>query len=190
VSEIRLSSRPVSGPLGWSSRAPGGRPSAVHPCGVQPSGVGPRPSGRVRLLPAQAVALGTQVEKAGTRATLPKSRWSVGGRWRTRAAGLGAGRGDHACPLSDQAGRAGGRSARRGRLRGGHGSRLQRGDGSRRAAGVLGWVRDHGGWSSPRLTPGRGGPGGARGGAGGDGRAAPARPKPAANAPGSLPAAL
>jgi hypothetical protein len=35
-----------------------------------------------------------------------------------------------------------------------------------------------------------GGPGGATGGAGGDGRAAPARPKPAASAPGSLPAAL
>jgi hypothetical protein len=69
---------------------------------------GPRPSGRVRLLPAQAVALGTQVEKAGTRATPPKSRWSVGGWWWTRAAGFGAGRGDRACPLSDQAGRAGG----------------------------------------------------------------------------------
>jgi hypothetical protein len=85
----------------------------------------PRRSGRVRLLPPQAVALGTQVEEAGTRATLPKSRWSVGGRW-GRAAELRAGRGGRACPLSDQAGQAGVRSAHRGRLRGGHGSRLQR----------------------------------------------------------------
>jgi hypothetical protein len=66
------------------------------------------------------------VAEAGTRATLPKSRWLVGGRWRTRAAGLGAGRGGRACPLSDQAGQAGVRSARRGRRRGGRGSRRQR----------------------------------------------------------------
>jgi hypothetical protein len=90
VSGIRLSSRPVSGHLGSSSSGSGGRPSAVHPssvqpsavhpCGVQPSGVCPRPSGRVRIL-----------GRGGrTRATLPKWRWSVGGRWRTRAAGLGA----------------------------------------------------------------------------------------------------
>jgi hypothetical protein len=61
ASGIRLSSRPVSGHLGSSSRGSGGRTAAVqlsgvqlsgvHPCGVQPSGVCPRRSGRVRLLP-------------------------------------------------------------------------------------------------------------------------------------------
>jgi hypothetical protein len=63
------------------------------------------------------------VAEARTRVTLPKSRWSLAGRWRSRAAGLGAGRGGRACPLSDPAGQAGARSARRRRLRGGHGSR-------------------------------------------------------------------
>jgi hypothetical protein len=65
-----------------------------------------------------------------------------------------------------------------------------RGGCTRRVAAVLGWVRDHGAWSSPSPNARVGGPGGATGRAGGDGRAAPARPKPAANAPGSLPAAL
>jgi hypothetical protein len=74
----------------------------------------------------RAVDARSTVEEAGRRATLPKSRWSVGGRWRTRAAGLGAGRGGRACPLRDQAGQAGVPSARGGRLRGGRGSRLQR----------------------------------------------------------------
>jgi hypothetical protein len=67
---------------------------------------------------------------------------------------VGAGRGGRACPLSDQAGQAGVRSARRGRLRGGHGSRRQREVAACRVAAVLGWVRDHGGWSSSSLTPG------------------------------------
>ena len=125
--------------------------SGVHPCGVQPSGVCPRRSGRVRLLPLRRwrwgpgrggratlttgtggglVASGpstarSTVAEVGTRATLPKSRWS-GGVGADRAAGLGAGRGGRACPLSDQAGQAGVRSAHRGRVRGGHGCRLQR----------------------------------------------------------------
>jgi hypothetical protein len=87
-------------------------------------------------------------------ATLPKSRWSLAGRWRSRAAGLGAGRGGRVCPLSDPAGQAGARSARGGRLRGGHGSR------QREVAAPAAWlpssagVRDHGGWSSPSLTAG------------------------------------
>jgi len=190
ASGIRLSGRPVSGHLGSSSRASGGRtaavhpsrvqPSAVHPCGVQPSAVCPRRSGRVRLLPLRRWR-GDQVEVAGrpwppepveapvaaepstarstvaearTRARLPTSRWSVGVRWRTRAAGLGAGRG------------------------------------SRRVAAVIGLgARPR--WVVVAEPDGRvGGPGGARGGAGGDGRAAPARPKPTASVPGSLPAAL
>jgi hypothetical protein len=168
----------------------------------------PRPSGHVRILPLRrwstTVTTGTgggpvaaepstarsTVEEAGTRATLPKSRWSVGGRWRTRAAGLGVGRGGRACPLSDQAGQAGVRSPSR-RLRCGHGSRLQR-EVAAPATWLAssGWVRDHGAWSSPSLTPGRAAPEGPLGRAGGDRRAAPARPKPAASAPSSLPAAL
>jgi hypothetical protein len=117
ASGIRLSSRPVSGHLGSSSRESGGRPSAVHPSGVQPSGVCPRPSGRVRILPLRRwrwgpgrggratlttgtggdpVAAGpstarSTVQEVGTRATLPKSRWSMGGRWRTPAARVGCG---------------------------------------------------------------------------------------------------
>ena len=132
-----------------SVQPPAVHPSGVCPSGVQPSGVCPRPSGRVRLLPLRRwrwgpgrggratlttgrveapVAAGpstarSTVAEAGTRATLPTSRWSVGGGWRTRAAGLGGGGGGRACPLSDQAGQAGVRSARRGRLRGGHGCR-------------------------------------------------------------------
>jgi hypothetical protein len=41
ASGIRLSSRPVSGHLGSSSRGSGARPSAVQPSAVQPSGVQP-----------------------------------------------------------------------------------------------------------------------------------------------------
>jgi hypothetical protein len=141
----------------------------------------PHPSGRVRILPLRRWRWGprsswpgdpdhrnrwrprwlpsvdgsTTVAKAGTRATLPKSRWSLGGRWRSRAAGLGAGRGGRAGPLSDQAGQAGVGSARGGRRRGGRGCRLQHKVAApARVGGVLGWLRDHGGWSSPRLTPG------------------------------------
>jgi hypothetical protein len=137
----------------------GVQPSAVHPCGVRPSGVCPVCPDASVSSHAQAVALGTQVEEAETRATLPTSGWSGGGRWRTRAAGLGWGHGGRACPLSDQAGQAGAPSAPRGRLRGGHGSRWQR----EVAAPATwlpssGWGRDHGGWSSPRLTAGVGGP--------------------------------
>jgi hypothetical protein len=140
----------------------------------------PRRSGRVRLLSlrrwrwgpgrggratltigtgggpcgCRAVDGSTTVAEAGTRATLPKSRWS-GGSVATRAAGLGAGRSGRACPPSDQAGQAGVGSARRGRLRGGHGCRLQREVAA--AAAWLpssGWVLDHAVWSSPSLTAG------------------------------------
>jgi hypothetical protein len=157
------------------------QPSAVQPSGVQPSGVclirpdasgsshsdggggDPGRAGRATLTTGtgggpggcRAVDGSTTVAKAGTRATLPKSRWSLGGRWRSRAAGLGAGRGGRAGPLSDQAGQAGVGSARGGRRRGGRGCRLQHKVAApARVGGVLGWLRDHGGWSSPRLTPG------------------------------------
>jgi hypothetical protein len=170
ASGIRRSGRPVSGHLG-SSRASGGRPSAVHPSSVQPSAVRPvrcpavwcrpRRSGRVGLLHLRRWRW-DKVEEAGTRATLPKSRRSVGGRWPVadRAAGLGGGRGGRACPLSDQAGQAGVRSARRRRLRGGHGSGLQR-----EVAALAAWLAS----SRPRWVvvtePDArvGGPGGARG---------------------------
>jgi hypothetical protein len=80
----------------------------------------------------------------------------VRGRWLADpGAGVGAGRGGRACPLSDQAGQADARSAPRRRVRGGHeGQAAARGGGSGRVAGVLGWGRDHGGWSSPSLTAG------------------------------------
>jgi hypothetical protein len=129
------------------------QPSGVQPvrCPARPVSA-PRRSGRVRLLPPMAVAFGTRSRRRGDRhhrngsrslwlprrraarstaqeawgrATLPRSRWSVGVGGRTRA-GLGAGAAalDR---LSDQAGQAGVRSARGWRRRCGHGNRLQRG---------------------------------------------------------------
>jgi hypothetical protein len=79
--------------------------------------------------------------------------WEVGGG--PGSPGWVVGRGGRPCPLSDQAGPAGVRSARRGRLRGGHGSGLQR-EVAAPAAWLpsSGWVRDHGGWSSASQTPG------------------------------------
>jgi hypothetical protein len=74
----------------------------------------------------RAVDGSTTVAEAGTRATLPTSGWPVGGRWRTRAAGWVRAGAAALAPLSDQAGQAGDRSAPRGRLRCGRGSRLQR----------------------------------------------------------------
>jgi hypothetical protein len=101
ASGIRLSSRPVSGHLGSSSRGSGGRTAAVHPsgvqlsgvqlsgvqlcgvqlsgvhpCGVQPSGVCPRRSGRVRLLPCSGGGGGTRSSWPGD----PDHR----NRWRPR----------------------------------------------------------------------------------------------------------
>jgi hypothetical protein len=194
---IRLSSRPVSGHLGWSSSGSGDRPSAVHPSAVQPSAVhlsGVQPSGVCPVGPDASVSSHAQALALGTRSSWPgdpdhQNRWRPrwlpsrrrldgrsrrpdagdaahaalvrGGRWRSRAAGVGAGRGGRACPLSDQAGQVGARSAPRGRLPGGHRSRRQRADGGiRRVAGVLGLGRDHGGWSSPSLTPGWAAPAG------------------------------
>jgi hypothetical protein len=135
--------------------------------------------------------LPAMVAEAGTRATLPKSRWLVGGRWRTRAAGLGAGRGGRACPLSDQAARpacgapvAGGGAVGAG------------------AGGSARWRRQPPRGCRPRLGARSrwvvvaepdvrvGGPGGGHWKGRRDGRGGPARPKPAASAPSSLPAVL
>jgi hypothetical protein len=70
------------------------------------------------------------------------------------------------------------------------GQAAARAGGTGRVAGVLG-LGGRPRWVVVAEPDARvGGPGGATGGAGGDGRAAPARPRPAANAPGSLPAVL
>jgi hypothetical protein len=199
-----LSTRPASSrPL--SSRAVSSRP------------VSSRPSGRVRLLPPQAVALGTRSSWPGDRDH--RNRWRP--RWlpsrrrlerRSRRPGCG-----RRCPsrggqwaVAGGPGPLGWCGPRRPRLPaerpGRPGRRAERPSRAaalwareqtaaragciRRVAGVLGWVRDHGEWSSPSLTPGWAAPGGVTGGAGGDGWAAPARPKLAASAPRSRPAAL
>jgi hypothetical protein len=201
----------------------GVQPSGVHPSGVQPSAVCPsvrtRPSppmlrrwcwdpgrgGRATLTtgigggPGGWRAVGRLDDGRGGR-DAAEVAWSGGGRWRARAAGLGAGGGGRACPLRDQAGQAGRaeRSSRAAalwaRVQAARRAREQaamRGGGTRHLAGVIGLG------GRPRCvvvaepdTRVGGGPGGTTGGAGGDGRAAPARPKPAASAPGSLLAAL
>jgi hypothetical protein len=167
-----LSGRPASSPHLVSSvsgvqpvRCPAVRcPPVRWSAGCCP----PRPSGRVRLIPPRAVAFGTRSRRRGDRhhrngsrslwlprrraarstaqeawgrATLPRSRWSVGVGGRTRA-GLGAG-GGRACPLSDQAGQAGVRSARAWRRRCGHGRRLQR-----EVAAPAAWLPTRAGWAT------------------------------------------
>ena len=62
-SGVRSSSR-VQGPAGC---CPPVQPSGVHPSSVQPPAVHPCPSGRVRLLPHQAVVLGTRPARWGHR---------------------------------------------------------------------------------------------------------------------------
>jgi hypothetical protein len=169
-------------------------PVRVQPSDVQPS-VRTRPSppmlrrwrwgsgraGRATLTTGtgggpggcRAVDGSTTVEEAGTPATLPKSRRSVGGRWRTRAGRVGCGPRRPRLPAE--------RPGRPGR---------------REVSAPAAWLASSGWGARPRWVvvaepDGRvGGPGGATGGVGGDGRAAPARPKPAASAPGSLPAVL
>jgi hypothetical protein len=147
----------------------------------------PRPSGRVRLLPPQAGGVGdpgrggratmttgtgggpcgrravdgsTTVEEVGTRATLPTSGWSVGGRWRTRAAGLVRAAAPRLTP--ERPGRPGRRAERpsRAAARWAREQAAARGGCIRRVAAVLGWVRDHGAWSSPSLTAGWAAPAG------------------------------
>ena len=154
VSIRAVSSRLVSALVG---------PDASVSSHAQAVAVGPGRAGRATLTtgtgggPGGCRAVDGSIDgpRGGTRATLPTSRWSLGGRWRTRAAGLGAGRGGRACPLSDQAGQTGVRSAPRGWLRGGHGSRRQRQVAAPAAwLASSGWVGDHGEWSAPSLTAG------------------------------------
>jgi hypothetical protein len=130
--------------LGTRSRWPGDRD---HRIGWRPRWLaGRRPLDRRSRRPGRGRRCPTRVGQGG-------------GRWLARAAGLGVGRGGRACLLSDQAGQAGVRSAPRGRRRFGHGSWLQREVAAPAAwLGSSGWVRDHGGWSSPSLTPGRADP--------------------------------
>jgi hypothetical protein len=211
VSGIRLSSRLVSSPSGVRSpgvvvqgsavRPSGVRPSGVHPSSVQPSAVhSVRPDASGRLIPHQAVALGDQVEAAGNRHTgMERGLWaaapsggsvdgqggwagdaaevargSVGCRWRIRA-GLGQGGVRSACRCGCAVDRGTGYSARWPHPPRGCRPRL----GLRPQCVVV---------AEPDARVG--GPVGATGGAGGDARAAPARPRPAANAPGSLPTVL
>jgi hypothetical protein len=81
------------------------------------------------------------------------ARWSVECRRRTRPGWVRAG-----WPHLPAArpGRPGRRAERpsRAAARWARERAATRGGGTRRLAGVLGWVRDHGGWSSPSLTPG------------------------------------
>jgi hypothetical protein len=179
---------------GPAVRPSGVHPSSVRPCGVhlssvQPSGVRPRPSGRVRLLPPQAVALGTRWVRRGnlhhgnesrsqwlprrpaarstaeawmTRATLPRSRWSVECRRRTRpgwvravAAARARCPARQARPASERPWLAAARWAR---------SRLQREVAAPAAwLACWGWVGDHGAWLSWNLPPGWTGPAGPMG---------------------------
>jgi hypothetical protein len=75
-----------------------------------------------------------------------RGRALVGGMSAADPAGLGEGSGGRACPLSDQVGQAGVRSARGWRLRCGHEQAAARGCRTGGVAAVLVWVRDHGGW--------------------------------------------
>jgi hypothetical protein len=147
----------------------------------QPS---PQQPGRGRCGGRAVGRLGRRPSSPGGRATLPRSRGGQqGGRWRTRAR-IGAG-GGRACPLRGQAGQAGAGSPLWLALWAGEqaGARVGR---SGRVTAVSGWAGDHGGWWSwrrpVRVVPARG--------AGGDRGAAPARPRLAADVPGSLVAAL
>ena len=93
------------------------------------------------------------VQEAGTRATLSKSRWSVGGGWRTGPPGWV--RAAAAALAAERPGRPGRRAepvaaaARWARVQA-----AARGGYTAAWLPSSGWVRDHGGWSSPRLTPG------------------------------------
>jgi hypothetical protein len=192
--------RPVSGSLG-SSRV---RPSAVHPSSVQPSAVRPRPSGRVRLVPCQVVALATRPVRRAT-VTTGSGRGPCG-RPRRRAARSTAEQAwgrrcrGRALGSRDVGGRPGPgwvRAAARTR----RATRRARPTCGAPVAGGARWPRlPH---SCRPVLGGRprcvvvvepaarvGGPERADGRADGDRRAAPARPRLAAAAPGSLPTAL
>jgi hypothetical protein len=178
---------------------PAVQPSSVWPSGVQrvqpvrcpavwclpvqrPAGCcPPRPSGRVHLVPPQAVALGTRsrrratcttgtsrgpggchvVERLGRRPSRPTGRRRCRGHALVSGVSAGPGPGCRRAAatararLSDQAGHTGARSVRGWRRRRGQGSRSRR-ELAAPAAWLpsSGWVGDHGGWSSWKLPPG------------------------------------
>jgi hypothetical protein len=157
VSIRAVSGRLVSALVGSDASVSSHSGGAVGTGSRWPGDPGHRDGWRLRWLPGRR-RLDRRSRRPG-RGRCCRSRVGQGGRWRPGPPGRGAGRGGRACPPSDQAGQAGVRGARRGRRRGGHeGQAAARGGGSRRVAGVLGWGRDHGGWSSPRLTGGWAGP--------------------------------
>jgi hypothetical protein len=205
------------GHLGSSSSGSGGRPSAVQPSGVQPSGVcliRPDASGS-----SHSDGGGGDPGRAG-RATLTTGTGGGPGGYRAVDGSIDGRGGRDAGDAAEVAlvsgrsvadpGRRVGCGPRRPRLPaerpGGPGRRGERpwraaARWARVQAAAQGGCTRPCGWR-PRLgarprwvvvaeADARvGGPGGTRGGADGDGRAAPARPKPAASAPGSLPAVL
>jgi hypothetical protein len=130
-------SRPSSG---------GGGGDQVEAAGNLHHGNGSSPGGLPRLGAARWTA-----EQARTRAMPPRSRWSVGSVADPGQVGVGAAARDR---LSDQAGPGRRAERRRWRLRGGHGSRLQR-----EVAAAAAWLPsglggDHGGWWSWACRPG------------------------------------
>jgi hypothetical protein len=130
--------------------------------------------------------LGRRPSKPGGRRCRGRAVGQSGCRWPTRA-GLGAG----GRVPAERPGGPGRRAERRWLATRGHGNRLAvRGGRACRIAADQCWVGDHGAWSSWSLPLGRRGPERADGRADGDRCAAPARPRLAAAAPGSLPTAL
>jgi hypothetical protein len=200
VQSVRCPVRPVSGHLGSSSS-------------VQPSAVRPRPSGRVRLVPRQVVALATRpVRRAPSpqgRVEVPVGGRAVGrlGRWPSKPGGDAAEVARWAVGMSvaDPGPgwvRAAARTRRATRrARPACGAPVAGGARAQEQAGGARWARlPHSCrpvlGARPRcvvvVEPAArvGGPERADGRADGDRRAAPARPRLAAAAPGSLPTAL
>jgi hypothetical protein len=153
----------------------------VGAAGIRHHGNGSGPGGLPRRCAARSTA-----EGAGTRAVLPGSR--VGQRglgWRTWA-GLGTAAARARCATS----RPGRRAERPWPVAAlWHRMRLRREVAAPAAWLPSGLGGDHGGWWPWGLPPGWAGPEG-RWACWRDGRAAPARPRLAAGAPGWLPAAL
>jgi hypothetical protein len=156
---------------GVGPRSCGGHPSPQEPvktrwAGTPLSGSVDGPAGRGRaVLPTRVLVSGASVADPGR-------------------VGYGGG----ACPLGDQAGQAGVRSARGWRRSEAQDEAARGGRTGRVAAVGAGWRPR---WVVVVGPAARvGGPGGAEGLAGGAEHAAPARPRLAASAPGSRPAAL
>jgi hypothetical protein len=193
VQRVQCPARPVSSRL---LSAPSVRTRPSHPtrggavgtqvgaAGNLHHGNGLSPGGLPHFGAARSTA-----EQARTRAALPRSRV---GHWGSVADPGRVVGGRRPRVSAERPGRPGRRTERRRwRLRCGHGSRLQREVAAAAAwPPPSGWVGDHGAWWSWVPDAGVAGPERARGLAGGDGRAARARPRLAAGAPGSLSAAL